>query len=62
MKNLLGIAALMLAFTPFAHAQGLSGHPDARNDRQRERVVVMHPAHHAIHHHHVKRHHPHHAR
>ncbi|AIY39192.1 hypothetical protein LT85_0032 [Collimonas arenae] len=38
MKKLLGIAALLVAFAPFAHAQSdaasvLAGHPDARNDR-----------------------------
>jgi hypothetical protein len=40
MKKLLGIAALCLAFTPFAHAQDRDmrpeGHPDARNDRTME--------------------------
>ncbi|MDB5990722.1 MAG: hypothetical protein JWQ10_2125 [Herbaspirillum sp.] len=51
MKKLLGIAALMLAFSPFAHAQGYPGHPDARNDRhveeysnRRDVVVKRHPA------------------
>jgi hypothetical protein len=49
MKKLLGIAALMLAFSPLAHAQGYPGHPDARNDRRveeysnRRDVVVRHP-------------------
>lgn len=33
MKKLLGIAALCMAFSPLAQAQGLAGHPDARNDR-----------------------------
>ncbi|MEO6918144.1 MAG: hypothetical protein ABI171_03755 [Collimonas sp.] len=38
MKKLLGIAALLFAFAPFAHAQSdaagvLASHPDARNDR-----------------------------
>ena len=50
MKKLLGIAALILAFSPFAQAQNnneeLSGHPDARNDRNMEshdrRTVVHH--------------------
>ena len=36
MKKLLGVAALILAFSPFAQAQGLSDHPDARNDRRME--------------------------
>ena len=40
MKKLLGITALILAFTPFAQAQnsdsGVPGHPDARNDRKME--------------------------
>ncbi|NMM09496.1 MAG: hypothetical protein HHJ16_04400 [Polaromonas sp.] len=43
MKKLIGIAALVLAFTPFAQAQtntgALAGHPDARNDRQVEAPV-----------------------
>jgi len=71
MKKLLGIAALILAFSPLAQAQNnsdaLSGHPDARNDRQMEshdrRTVVHHdrkrvkhvrhakPVHHVKHHH-----------
>ncbi|PFH09762.1 hypothetical protein BCF11_2164 [Collimonas sp. PA-H2] len=37
MKKLLGVAALLIAFAPFAQAQDSSGvlasHPDARNDR-----------------------------
>ena len=37
MLKLLGIAALVAAFMPFAYAQNgsaaLAGHPDARNDR-----------------------------
>jgi uncharacterized low-complexity protein len=37
MKKLLGIAALLFAFAPFAQAQDasdiLASHPDARNDR-----------------------------
>jgi len=37
MKKLLGAAALLIAFAPFAHAQDasdiLASHPDARNDR-----------------------------
>ncbi len=40
MKKLFGIAALLLALTPFAQAQNsgdpLAGHPDARNDRKVE--------------------------
>jgi hypothetical protein len=36
MKKLLGIAALILAFTPLAQAEGLAGHEDARNDRRME--------------------------
>ncbi|MFJ2989503.1 hypothetical protein ACIPF8_16675 [Collimonas sp. NPDC087041] len=40
MKKLLGIAALLLAFTPFVHAQNmdnpLANHPEARNDRTPE--------------------------
>lgn len=40
MKKLFGIAALLLALTPFAQAQNsgdpLAGHPDARNDRSVE--------------------------
>jgi hypothetical protein len=43
MKKLLGIAALILAFSPFAQAQGLPGHPDARNDRHVE--MFREPAH-----------------
>jgi hypothetical protein len=56
MKKLLGIAALMLAFSPFAHAQGYPGHPDARNDRRVEVVpphrvvVVRHPVRHVVKH------------
>ena len=63
MKKLLGIAALVLAFTPFAQAQnngsGLAGHPDARNDRQPESRghAVLHHMPHAMHHHHAKHHH-----
>ena len=56
MKKLLGIAALMLAFSPFAHAQGYPGHPDARNDRRMEDnrdhhdvVVKRHPVRHVKH-------------
>ncbi|MFC3106717.1 hypothetical protein ACFQAT_27425 [Undibacterium arcticum] len=70
MKNLLGIATLILAFTPLAQAQnsgaGLPGHPDARNDRQIEsndRGTNVHHDHegakhvrHAMHHH-AKHHH-----
>lgn len=36
MKKILGVAALILAFSPFAQAQGLSDHPEARNDRRME--------------------------
>lgn len=65
MKKLLGIAALILAFTPFAQAQGLPGHEDARNDRQMESSDRGEMAHHdhegAKHmrhaHHHAKPHH-----
>lgn len=61
MKKLLSIAALVLAFTPFAHAQGLAGHEDARNDRRVEelhdRAVVKHRHHVAVKHmRHVKHH------
>lgn len=69
MKKLLGIAALILAFTPFAQAQnngsGLAGHPEARNDRQPEPQAhaVPHDMRHAMHHHHAKhRHMMHHAK
>lgn len=57
MKKLLGIAALMLAFSPFAHAEGYPGHPDARNDRRveeysdhRDVVVRKHPVRHVVRH------------
>lgn len=74
MKKLLGIAALILAFSPLAQAQnsgaGLAGHPDARNDRQMEphdhgstthRMKHMHHhKHHPVTHHH--HHHTHHTR
>ena len=50
MKKLFGIAALLLAFTPFAQAQNsgdpLAGHPDARNDRQVEPAKQEPVAHH----------------
>jgi hypothetical protein len=46
MKKLLTIAALLLAFSPFANAQVFS-HPDARNDRRPE--MVRGPVHHARH-------------
>ncbi|KAF3999785.1 hypothetical protein [Glaciimonas immobilis] len=36
MKKLFGVAALIFAFSPLANAQGLSDHPDARNDRPME--------------------------
>jgi len=63
MKKILGIAALILAFTPFAQAEGLPGHEDARNDRQMESFDA--PAHHVakrVHHvkHHVMHHEMHH--
>lgn len=47
MKKLLGVAALILAFSPFAQAQGLSDHPDARNDRrmESEHAAVVHRHH-----------------
>ncbi|PUA17366.1 hypothetical protein [Glaciimonas sp. PCH181] len=62
MKKLLSIVALVLAFTPFAHAQGLVGHENARNDRRAEelqdRAVVAHRHHMAAKHmRHAKRHH-----
>lgn len=65
MKKLLGIAALVLAFTPFAQAQNsgerLAGHPDARNDRtveaQGSKTTVHHKHAVAKHVHHVKHHH-----
>ncbi|MGV8893663.1 MAG: hypothetical protein ACOH2K_12125 [Burkholderiaceae bacterium] len=65
MKKLLGIAALVLAFTPLAQAQnggdGLAGHPDARNDRtveaQGSKTIVHHKHAVAKHVRHVKRHH-----
>lgn len=65
MKKLLGIAALILAFTPFAQAQnggeGLTGHPDARNDRpvqsQDSRTTLHHKHDGAKHVRHVKHHH-----
>lgn len=67
MKKLLGIAALILAFSPFAQAQGLPGHPDARNDRnggammQKDRdsaKPVRHAKRHPMKRHHVvKKHH-----
>ena len=65
MKKLLGIAALILAFSPFAQAQndgaGLPGHPDARNDRnmasQDRGTIVHHDQVGAKHMHHAKRHH-----
>jgi hypothetical protein len=74
MKTLLGIAALILAFSPLAQAQntgaGLAGHPDARNDRQMEspahrtaapRLKHLHHAkHHPVTHHHDSHHHKHH--
>ena len=54
MKKMIGIAALVLALSPFAQAQtssmGVEGHPDARNDRQPEtssaREPVLHKGHH----------------
>lgn len=66
MKKFLGIAAFLLAFSPFAQAQngdgGLSGHPDARNDRSEATSHsghVMHKTHVMTKsRHHVKRHHP----
>lgn len=66
MKKLLSIAALLLAFSPFAQAQngdgGLSGHPDARNDRSvatSHSGRVMHKTHVMTKsRHHVKSHHP----
>lgn len=65
MKKLLGIAALILAFSPFAQAQnggeGLAGHPDARNDRnmvsQDRGTMAHHDQDGAKHVRHVKRHH-----
>ncbi|MET3131290.1 hypothetical protein AAKU55_001549 [Oxalobacteraceae bacterium GrIS 1.11] len=69
MKKLLGIAALIFAFSPFAQAQngasGLAGHPDARNNRQSESNEAMPQHKHAeakhMRGHHAKPHHkPHH--
>lgn len=65
MKKLLSIAALILAFSPFAQAQnggaGLAGHPDARNDRnmasQDHGAMVHHDQDGAKHMRHAKRHH-----
>ena len=67
MKKLLGIAALVLAFTPLAQAQGLPGHEGARNDRPMEsydREPMARHDHggakhmrHVMHRHHEKRHH-----
>ncbi|HWW07114.1 hypothetical protein [Collimonas sp.] len=57
MKKLFGIAALLLALTPFAQAQNmgdpLAGHPDARNDRQVETAKPEAAKHHgkAVKHH-----------
>jgi hypothetical protein len=56
MKKLFGIAALLLALTPFAQAQTgdpLAGHPDARNDRAVETAKPEAPMHHrkAVKHH-----------
>lgn len=68
MKKILSIAALILAFSPLAQAQnngeGLSGHPDARNDRQMESQDRGNTVHHRVKHvrhakqvRHVKHHH-----
>ncbi|MFC5474934.1 hypothetical protein [Paraherbaspirillum soli] len=69
MKKLLGIAAIILAFSPLAQAQGndaLAGHPEARNDRPAaesyEHAPVAHKAHKGAKHvakvkHQVKHHH-----
>ncbi|MEO6354277.1 MAG: hypothetical protein ABIO19_04375 [Burkholderiaceae bacterium] len=71
MKKLLSIAALILAFSPFAQAQdngaGLPGHPDARNDRsgasnysetmEHKNHMGAKPKHHAKSHH-MKSYHP----
>lgn len=65
MKKLIGIAALMLAFSPLTHAQGkndaLSRHPDARNDRQssemHDRAPVQRARMHHVKHHRVVKHH-----
>ena len=65
MKKLLGIAAFILAFSPFAQAQnggeGLAGHPDARNDRNmtsQDRGAMVHHEQDGVQHmRHVKRHH-----
>ena len=65
MKKLLSIAALILAFSPLAQAQGLPGHPDARNDRnngammQKDHVAPKHMRHakrHHVKHHYVAKH------
>jgi len=63
MKKIIGIAALIMACSPFAQAQDngdlLSRHPDARNDRQpaelRDSPVAMRPSTHHVKHH-VKHH------
>lgn len=50
MKKLLGVAALLIAFAPFAQAQDSSGvlasHPDARNDRTAVEAAAAAPAKH----------------
>jgi len=56
MKKILGIAALILAFTPLAQAQGIPGHEDARNDRQMESFDRPDAHHAAKHAHHVRHH------
>jgi hypothetical protein len=59
MKKLLGIAALILAFSPLAQAQNngakLSGHPDARNNQDGAKHM-RHVKHHHVKHHYVTRH------
>ncbi|CAN5422749.1 hypothetical protein BH11PSE11_BH11PSE11_01600 [soil metagenome] len=57
MKKILGIAALILAFSPLANAQSksdlLASHPGARNDRNpselRERASTRAQRHHVKH-------------
>ena len=64
MKQLLALAAFVVAFAPLAHAQDNAaqyGHPDALNDRpveMHEHAMARHE-HHKMHHeaHHAKHHH-----
>ena len=67
MKKLMTAAALLVAFSSFAQAQGrtdsLANHPDARNDRVAETAVekqpIRHRAMHMKHHHHSMKMHRH---